>query len=191
MTYRILWLDDDPEHLVYERYMLAEYFTEKCLQVDINIATTLDEGIEQLTTTKYDALLLDLQINLEADATAEEQTWVGAAIYIWLRLQGNWEKPDLPQSLKTDIPTKVFKKLAGAIDQPAALAILSHNSKAPTLVISGIAKGNNILEKSMRLVDTVTHQPYHLPILDKPIEISAFEGQILQIIRRLTSADKG
>lgn len=170
---KILWLDDEPDNIAVEQDIFEDEFDNQALAVEIEIVECLDDCLEKLASDVYEAVILDLQINLGANADAVQQTWAGAGAYAWLRLAGNVEHVE-------GLPDLVREKL-GKKEAPPKL----ENQNVPIAIVSGVAK-NEVVTFIRTLNLGKTARPL-LQVFDKPIDHQKFTEFASQVAKQCQS----
>ena len=63
MVLKVLIIYDEPGHIIITKRYLRNHSTAKCVEVEIDEARTVSEGLEKLADGKHDLVLMDNQIN--------------------------------------------------------------------------------------------------------------------------------
>lgn len=173
---KILWFDDELDNVVVEQEIIEDEFDNLGLSVDIQAVQSLDDCLQKLAHEAYEALILDLQINLGPNADAVQQTWVGAGVYAWLRLAGDVARVE-------ELPRLVKEKLSKVNIEPKP-----QNKNIPIAIVSGVAK-NEVVTFIHQLNLNSDSRPI-LRIIDKPVDEQKFTDFIRQVAEKCQSKRK-
>ena len=166
---KILWLDDEPDNIAVEQDIIEDEFDDAELAVTIDVVKTLEACLQRLAESAYQAVILDLQINLGANADAVQQTWAGAGVYAWIRRAGDLsDVSGLPDLVRDTLNAEALKPCEQTINAPIA-------------IVSGVAK-NDVVGFIRDLTMVSTNRPI-LQVFDKPIDERKFTDFIAQVVK--------
>lgn len=189
----ILWLDDEPERLVLEKYYIEEYFDAQGIEVRVDMVATIQDCISKLCEQQYIGFIVDLMIKQDVLANQDEQMWGGAATYAWLRLPERFHSGDA-LFLNYAIPNQIANHFAYESLSSEQKAILTINNQMPAIVISGTAQSiqkkdangpSNDQEAFMRQVDKEAGILEAFKVLEKPVDADLLKLYITAFERHL------
>jgi|GEM_PF-6541595 len=133
----ILWLEDEPERIVYELALIEEQFEQADLKVEIVAVRTISDALYQLHTKRFSLILLDQQIRLlGAAARNEDLKWAGLGVFAWMRTAGKLEGAAILNNVPDIIINELepFESLGGDFESN-----VKWNAMQDILIVTGIS----------------------------------------------------
>lgn len=143
---RLLWVDDDgPDRFLYERGVIEDDGWQ------VQWATSVEEAVEALKGTAFDALILDLNLTDERGVEPPYLIWGACRILYWLR--------------QTPLTRPRPWLTAGASEVWSEAPPYKTNEKVPVLIVSGFHD-----DDVLKAIRDAGPADFQIKLLPKPVD---------------------